>query len=411
MRKYLAIAALLSLTSFFLLNDSAESVSENLEFIDKAKKKALSHYYQRGELPKKVDISDKTYLIESTINEKLQKKIKKLLKRYRSDYSAVVVIDNETGHVLASVGYEGRNRKDNYSLPFSSTNPSASLFKIVTSAKLLEEKRVTPDTNFIFRGKGTTLYKYQLREKKSRWNRNVPFKKAFAYSNNVIFGKAAVNHLTGIELFDMAYKMGFNREIIDGIEMPKSQFQMPEGQYNLAELASGFNSETTMSPVHAAALSMTIANGGEFKQPDLFKSVSEIGNQNKVTFDEEDTWRAFGKDTAQGLKQMMVQTVKKGTARGSFRRLKRSLRNKLDIGGKTGSLTGGIPEGKRDWFSSFAVPRGESSRKGISIAVMNINVKKWYVKSAFLAKEIISYYFSNLKPLKAETLVARNSNR
>jgi hypothetical protein len=71
----------------------------------------------------------------------------------------------------------------------------------------------------------------------------------------------------------------------------------------------------------------------------------------------------------------------------------------LDIGGKTGSITGGTPFGKRDWFSAFAIPRDLERGKGISISVMNVNVKRWHVKSTMLAKNIIEYYYNTVKPV------------
>ena len=93
---------------------------------------------------------------------------------------------------------------------------------------------------------------------------------------------------------------------------------------------------------------------------------------------------------------MMEHTVKRGTARGAFRARKTRKIRDIEIGGKTGSITGGLPYGKRDWFVSYAKPKGEESDKGISICVMIVNVKKWYIKSHYLAKNIIQYYYNSL---------------
>ena len=106
----------------------------------------------------------------------------------------------------------------------------------------------------------------------------------------------------------------------------------------------------------------------------------------------------------------MESTVKKGTARKSFRRFDRFLREELRIGGKTGSITGGIPFGKRDWFSAFAVPKNKKLGEGISISVMNINVDKWFVRSTYLAKEVIDYYYKEINPLK-EIITSLNKNK
>ena len=336
--------------------------------------------------------------IDYTIDEKLENYIKGELKRYRSDYSSVVVIDNNSGDILAAVGYQRKYNQFDYYQPFSSTHPAASLFKIVTSASLLEGGGVEPDTKFTFRGKGTTLYKYQLRDKRSRWQRNISLENAFAFSNNVVFGKAAIKKVNSYLLYEMAEKFGFNEEILNEVSFSRSKFEMPESQYQLAEMASGFNKKTLISPVHGAVMASIIAREGEYLRPSLL---------DRVVYHGENIWnkrkkakRVIERETAKDLKKMMSLTVKKGTARGSFRRLSQKLKKELILGGKTGSITGGIPFGKRDWFTAFAMPRDGEEGLGISICVMNVNVEKWYVRSSYLAKNIIEYYYKKIDPIK-----------
>src|SRR5690606_4701669 len=104
-------------------------------------------------------------------------------------------------------------------------------------------------------------------------------------------------------------------------------------------------------------------------------------------------------NTTEDMRELFLATVTRGTARSSFRRSKYLL-EKLEIGGKTGSITGGEPNGKRDWFVSYAKSNEDKSDKGISICVMIVNQKKWYIKSPLLAKNIMEYYYSKLYPQK-----------
>ena len=106
------------------------------------------------------------------------------------------------------------------------------------------------------------------------------------------------------------------------------------------------------------------------------------------------------KDTASELKKMMRETVHSGTAKVISKKLPTPILDKLDIGGKTGQMTGGIPEGKRDWFISFVRPKERPHDLGISIAVMIVNQERWYIRSTKLTKEIINYYYNNLFELK-----------
>lgn len=63
-------------------------------------------------------------------------------------------------------------------------------------------------------------------------------------------------------------------------------------------------------------------------------------------------------------------------------------------------MTGGIPEGKRDWFISFVKPKNRPNDLGVSIAVMIVNQERWYIRPTQLTKDIIQYYFHNLFELK-----------
>ena len=70
----------------------------------------------------------------------------------------------------------------------------------------------------------------------------------------------------------------------------------------------------------------------------------------------------------------------------------------------------GLPYGKRDWFSAFAIPHKSSQDKGISISVMNINLEKWFVRSTVLAKNIIEFYYKEIRPLGKVYLSSRKLN-
>jgi len=349
--------------------------------------------------PQELSILDNKFKVEYTFSPELNSYIKKLLKRYRSDYSAIVVIDNETGGILSAVGYEKKTHSFNNSIVFSGTHPSASLFKIVTSASLLKSPNVDDKTSFRYRGRKSTLYKYQLSSKRTKWDRKTSLKQAFATSNNVVFGKAAINHLTPDDIYKMANAFGFNTRLMEEIALEQSKFNLPQGDYHLAELATGFNKETLISPIHGALLSLVVANEGIFTYPRMVSRIYDVKNKETIWLNSPRSHRVLDEDVSRDLREMMKMTVKRGTARGGFKNLSRFLKQNLNIGGKTGSITGGNPFGKRDWITIFAKPKLQGLGKGISVCVMNINVKKWYVKSSFLAKKVVDYYYRKVNPL------------
>lgn len=391
----LAVLALSGYVALDLLDSfmTARDARIELAHLSEVKHQIDSGISNAGEFPSIVKVDDELAKVDYTFDQNLTDFVKKRLRRYRSDYSVITIIDNNNGEILTSVGFKRRGNQFDYQLPYSSTHPSASLIKIITTAGILKNTDVDNDTVFSFRGRGTTLYKYQLKDKRTRWSRYLTFEKAFALSNNVVFGKAAVHYLSSLDLFKMASSFGFNRNLFSDISAGTSTFPMPKNQYNLAELASGLNDEAMISPVHAAVLSSIVANEGTLKYPRIVDKVVDLKTKEVLVDSHTRNEKVLSPKVVSSIKKMMELTVNRGTARGAFRRMRRSVKSNLVIGGKTGTITGGIPFGKRDWFTAYARPKDNPTDRGISISVMNINVKKWYVKSSYLAKEIIEHYY------------------
>ncbi|HXH31708.1 MAG TPA: penicillin-binding transpeptidase domain-containing protein [Bacteriovoracaceae bacterium] len=347
-----------------------------------------------------IDYDSSKYKVNYTFNEELETYIKKQLALYRPDFTSVVVMDNENGHILAAVDYGRAKNVFGRDLAFSTTHPAASIFKVITAADLLENTHIKTNTEFHFTGRSTTLYRHQLKEPASRrWIRRLDLERAFATSNNVIFGRSAIENLTPAGLKKMAEKFGFNKKLVEGINLAPSVFNMAQDQYNLAEFSSGLNTQTLMSPVHGSVIASVVANGGLLRYPVVIKSIEGFKDQRVLYPPLKKEEVVLTPQTSEDMRTLFMATVASGTARASFRR-SQYLLDKLEIGGKTGSLTGGNPFGKRDWFVSYAKLLEDKSDKGISICVMIVNQKKWYIKSPLLAKNIMEYYYSNLHQQK-----------
>ena len=348
-----------------------------------------------------VDYDSSKYNVQYTFNTELEDFVKKQLALYRPDYTSVVVLDNETGHILAAVDYSRQKNVFGRDLAFTNSHPAASIFKVITAADLLENTHIKTDTEFHFTGRSTTLYRHQLKDPggRHRWIRSLDLQKAFATSNNVIFGRTAIENLTPAGLKKMAEKFGFNKRLVEGINLAPSVFNLAQDQYNLAEYSSGLNNKTLMSPVHGAVIGSVVANGGVFRYPIVIKNLEGISDRKVIYPPLKKDEVVLTPRTAEDMRTLFMGSVSNGTARSSFRRSKYLL-EKLEIGGKTGSLTGGEPYGKRDWFVSYAKSLEDKNDKGISICVMIVNQKKWYIKSPLLAKNIMEFYYSTLYPQK-----------
>lgn len=415
-RKFVFVTATLSLGFFFggtifnlcqgkfnhkLSLNAAEQKEAGATTLPSGFKEVMEQSFLQGaEWPEKLTIDNKSMKVEYNFDENLTTYAKNLLKQYRSDYTTIAVIDNESGKVLMAVGYEGKKNRFDKNLILTASHPSASLIKIITTAELLQNSQVKKETLFDFKGRSTTLFKYQINDSKSnRWDKSQSFEIAFAKSNNVIFGKAAIKNTTSEGLVKMAEGFGFNQPIMKEFGFLKSEIHQVKDDYSLAELASGYNVDTIISPIHAAALASVVANDGILRTPKLISKIVDPKTGENIWPELSTEKRAISLETSKEMHEMMAMTIDGGTARRSFRKMNNSYRDVLDIGGKTGSITGGTPFGKRDWFAAYAIPREAGKGKGISISVMNVNVKKWHVKSTMLAKNIIEYYYKNINPI------------
>jgi len=330
-----------------------------------------------------------SYEIKITIEKNLQNFIKNEISKFKPYYASVVVINNQNGEILSAVGYSGENREFNDYLSFSSTHPSASLIKIVTAADLIENSHFSSDKEVSFLGRATTLYKYQL---KRSGGRELTFGEAFARSNNPVFASSALKFSSEKRLLEMANKFGFNRDIVLDVDVKPSSISNAKDDFNFAELASGFTTETMISPLHGALFSMVVARNGTLVRPHLVREYQEIGTD-APEYVNSPVERVISDKTAEEMAQIMNLTLEKGTARKVFRTMSKKLKSELLMGGKTGSITGGLPYGKRDWFTAFAKPK-KLKNQGISVCVMIVNDEKWIVRSSFLARRVIEYYFS-----------------
>lgn len=365
---------------------------ERVQVMEFVRQSISDRITKESQFPKNILFRDQKISVNYTLNEKFQSELEELLKKYPNEGCAVVVLDNNSGKILALGSVERKDREIGYSMPFSSTHPSASLFKIITMADLLKDEKLEPETQISYSGRSTTLYKYQLKNKINRWTRWVTLKRAFAQSNNVVFGKAAIEKTSARSIFQQAYAFGFNRQLMRDFNLGPSRFLFPETPYELAEVASGFNKETLISPVHAALLSSIVANDGKLKTPYIVENVDF--NEEQLFFPRTEE-KVIKPEVIADLFSMMELTAHKGTARSLTRgRLGRKIKEKLIVGAKTGSITGGIPHGKREWLTLFAKKKGTDST-GISVGIMNIHQKKWYYKSSFLAKRILQIYLEN----------------
>ena len=353
---------------------------------------AIGPSLRQNRFPSSINLAQKEQLrLRYTIDPQLQGKIKQLIRAYNPDWASFVALDARTGKVLSMFSHSSE-KSTAENLALKASFPAASVFKIVTAAAAVESHDVSAETIIPFNGRSHTLYKNNVKyTRTNRWTRYMPLRKAFGKSINTVFGKLGMNILGYDLLIEYAQKLGFNRPIPADFPIQASRVDLdPKDPWALAEVASGFTRDNTLSPLHGALLAAVLANDGVMMEPYIVDRISTPEGALLYEAQPQAASVSLAKGTTDELRNMMQETVKSGTSRGSFRSFLRSSRFRhLEVGGKTGSLTGKDPKGKCDWFVGYASDGNER----IAFAALTINKEYWKVRSAYLARKYIEAYF------------------
>ncbi|MHB1398166.1 MAG: penicillin-binding transpeptidase domain-containing protein [Trichloromonadaceae bacterium] len=357
------------------------------EFLDS---RAFSNVSTR-DLPLTVD--GRQFTVETTLDPGLQSFLLSTLDRTNSRYVGITVIDPGSGKVLALAGYDRTDPDGNPCL--DSQFPAASIFKIVTAAAAVEQLGYTENSPMSFGGGKYTLYKQQLTGKSQRTDTTLPLSEAFADSINPVFGKLGSLRLGKTRLEQAAATFGFNRPIDFELPLAPSHFQISDEPYNWAEIASGFNRQTTLSPLHGALLAAAIINGGQMPTPSIIETIADAGGEQLYRRPAPaQTPALFSPRTAAALVEMMEATINSGTARKAFSQYQKDrVLAGLQIGGKTGSLSNAGKDVRYDWFVGFAKER--QGGRQLAVAVMVAHQDLIGIRAGDYARRTFAYYFGD----------------
>jgi len=327
--------------------------------------------------------------IQYTLDEAMQAQMTKLMGQYKPDYGAFVAMDAKTGRILSMVSYSKHPVNENLTL--RATFPSASIFKVVTASAAIDLNKASPDTVVPFNGALHTLYKRNVESnKETRWTTHMTMREAFARSVNVFFGKLGLFYVGPRNLALYAERYLFNHPIRADIPVQAGRAHIStDDPWSVAEAASGYTRENTMSPVHGALIAAAVANDGVMMEPFVIDSLRDDKGETIYRAEPRQASIVVEPQSAEPLRELFQQTVRSGTSRKSFRQIvRRRSYDEVEFGGKTGSLMGADPKGKCDWFVGYARYRD----RRIAVAALTVNEQKWKVKSSVLAKLFFQGY-------------------
>lgn len=405
----MAVGISFSLQYFVLEVDPvAKKLSETLEarfmVAQMVQDKVQNHDWTEP-LQAEIDGETENLNVKWTLDEKLQNYADGIFKSYKPDFGAVFLYDAITGRVLALSSFE-KGKPTNRSLALKATYPAASVFKVVTATAAIDQAGLKPGHSIRFNGGNYTLYKKNvMSDRINRWTRTVTLKDAFSKSLNTAFGRLALEELEPETLNEYANRFMFNQDLATDFPVEKSIALVPsEKNYELTQVASGFNKFNRMSPVVGAMIASAIVNDGKVVVPYLVDQISDSENKEIYKGETLEKGQIMAEESAQKMRTMMEETVLTGTSRKSFRSLVRSKKfREVQMGGKTGHLNGDNPKGRTDWFVGYAF----DEERRLAIAAITVNEKFWTIKSAQVAQMIFRKYF---EPVIAQRTAASEQN-
>jgi cell division protein FtsI/penicillin-binding protein 2 len=328
-----------------------------------------------------------------TLDADLQRTALGLMSAHHLPEAAVVLMDVATGRLLVYASHVDKGPPRD--LCAEATAPSASVFKVVTAAALVEDAHLGPDTRQCYSGGEQRINSIDLVDDPQRDRWCTTLAGAMGRSINTVFARLAKQHLTPAQLETMARRFGYGQPLSFDVPVQPSALRIPAEPLDFARTAAGFWN-TTLSPLEAAEISAVVAREGEWVRPSVVEKV--------VTGDGATVWsapdvpltrRVVARETAAQVAAMMEHTVGEGTSWRAFHDGRgAAFLPSIAVAGKTGTLTDSETKRYYTWFTGFAPSRPQPGMRQVAVAVLVVNGPSWQVKANVLARDVLREYFA-----------------
>jgi cell division protein FtsI/penicillin-binding protein 2 len=325
--------------------------------------------------------------VEYALDAELTSRIVRVLERARVRRGHVIVLDPNSGRVLAYVS------TDPESFPPEHNYPAASLVKIVTAAAALHRDPKTAERPCRYSGNPYRLRRSQIDP--PRRGREVSLERALAMSNNHCFAQLAVHAVGGEALLGALRRFGWLEEPAPGHDAGMAR--LGDDDFDLGRLGCGL-AGCRITPLHAVQLAATLVRG-ERVQPWWVHRVTDAEGRELALPRPGPRRRVMTERLAGELRRMLVRTTTRGTARSAFRnRRGQPLLDDVQVAGKTGNLSGSHPRGRYEWFAGVA-PADDPS---VAVAVVQLHDDLWWQHSSGLAAGVFQQIFCERNRCSAE---------
>lgn len=302
---------------------------------------------------------DLVLTIDHVVQYQTEKILKSAIERYQADRGTIIVMESDSGRILALANYPSFNPNDYgkvenmeafRNLAVSDPYECGSVFKTITLATACDEEKINPDTTYVDSGLVQEAgYGIKNSDEKAYGRQTMTQVLEKSLNTGAIFAEKLVGNkdfadyikrfgfgdLTGVDLFGEA---GGN---LNNLKNTRSDIQF---------FTASFGQGITVTPIQLISAYNAIANGGILMKPQIVeKVIKSDGSEEEI--EPEEVRQVISKQAAGEVSQMLLSVVVNGHG-------KRAAVPGYLVGGKTGtaqvakSSAKGYEEGKT--IGSFA---------------------------------------------------------
>jgi len=288
------------------------------------------------------------YNVVLTIDEVIQyiaeRELDKAFKKYNAKGASIIVMDPYTGEILAMANrptfdlnnYNRSSREKMRNRAICDLFEPGSVFKIITLASALEEKKVVEEDKFFCENGEYRVASHTLHDHRPHgW---LTFREVIEKSSNI--GTVKVAQLLGNELLYKYIRLfGFGEKL--GIDLPgeiSGIIRPPSRWSKISITAIPIGQEVGVTLLQLATAVSVIANGGELMRPFVVKEIRDKHGEVIKSFSPSVIRRVISQETAMRARDVLSGVVTQGTGR-------RAKIKGISAAGKTGTAQKLDPNG------------------------------------------------------------------
>ncbi len=263
-----------------------------------------------------------------TLDAELQRTALGLMSAHHLPEGAIVLMDAATGRLLVYASHVDKGPPRD--LCAEATAPSASVFKIVTAAALIEDAHLEPDTKQCYSGGESRINAIDLVDDPQRDRWCTTLAGAMGRSINTVFARLASEHLAPPQLEAMARRFGYGQA---RAVRRAGAAERPARAHRAARVRADRGGLLELDALAAAGRGderdRRARRRGGASGHRATRSSSGAGAVLWSAPDEPQTHRVLARETADQITTMMEQTVRDGT---SWQRVPRPARRDVPAG-------------------------------------------------------------------------------